>query len=79
MIYFVKKNLGLGCQKLGQTVGAGKTSVASISKDEENIRKEFEIFEDKQFIRDFIESRSKEASKEASKVSLIPNEILLTI
>ena len=55
LIYFVKKNPSLGSQKLGQIFGAEKTSVASISKDEENIPKEFEIFEDKQFIRDLIE------------------------
>ena len=55
LIYFVKKNPSLGSQKLGQILEAGKTSVASISKDEENIPKEFEIFEDKQFIRDLTE------------------------
>ena len=46
LIHFVKKNPSLGSQKLGQIFGARKTSVASISKDEENIPKEFEIFED---------------------------------
>lgn len=47
---FAKKN----CQKLGEISGTGKTSVASILKDEENMGKEFEMFEGKHFIRNLI-------------------------
>ena len=72
MIHFVKKNPSLGCQKLGQIFDAGKTSVASISKDDENIRKEFEIFEDKQFIRDLTELVN--ISKEGSFKGIFDNQ-----
>ena len=45
MIDFAKKNPCFGCRKFSEIYGIGKTSVKSILKDEDNIRKEFEIFE----------------------------------
>ena len=46
LIDFAKKNPYFGCRKLGEILGIGKTSVVSIIKNEENVRKEFEKFED---------------------------------
>ena len=45
LIVFAKKNPTFGCQKIGEIHGIGKTSVACILKDEDNNRKEFEMFE----------------------------------
>ena len=47
LIDFAKNNPTFGCRKLGEIQGIGKTSVASILKNKENIRKEFEKFEGK--------------------------------
>ena len=44
LIDFAKKNPTFGCRKFGEIHGTGKTSVAYILKDEDNMRKEFEIF-----------------------------------
>ena len=46
-IDFTKKNPNFGCRTLGKIHRIGKTSVASILKNEENIRKEFQKFEGK--------------------------------
>ena len=43
-IDFAKKYPTFGCRKIGEIHGIGKTSVACILKDEDNIRKEFEMF-----------------------------------
>ena len=59
-------------QIFGQIFGAGKTSVASISNDQENIRTEFEVFEDKQFIRNLIELVN--ISKEGSFKGIFDNQ-----
>ena len=45
LIDFAKKNPTFGCGKIGEIHGIGKTPVACILKDEDNIRKEFEMFE----------------------------------
>ena len=45
LIDFAKKNPTFGCRNIDDIHGIGKTSVACILKDEDNIRKEFEMFE----------------------------------
>ena len=45
LIVFAKKNPTFGYRKISEIHEIGKTSVACILKDENNIQKEFEIFE----------------------------------
>ena len=45
LIDFAKKNPTFGCRKIGEIDGTWKTSVACILKDQDNIRKEFKMFE----------------------------------